>query len=86
MKSFVKELRDTAMACPDILIRKVCKDIADEIQMHCLTLNACPNADTLRSLNAAWVRAVNILAMARPTPDNNPRSGAGEVEQERMAA
>lgn len=86
MKSFVKELRDAAMQCPDVLIRKIAKDIADEIQMHCLTLNACPNADTLKQLNGAWVRAVNILAKATPTPDNNPRSGAGEAEQERMAA
>ena len=87
MKSFVKELRDAAMQCPDILIRKLAKDVADEIQMHALSFNACPSADTLREINAAWVRGVNILAKAQPTPDTPPRSGAGEtVEQERMAA
>lgn len=86
MKSFVKELRDAAKNCPDILIRKMCKDIADEIQMHCLSLSACPSAETLRLLNAAWVRAVNILAKATPTPDTPPRSGAGEIDMERIAA
>lgn len=86
MKSFVKELRDAAMQCPDILIRKMCKDVADEIQAHILSLNATQSREALSLLNGAWVRGVNILAKAHPTPDNNPRSGAGEVEQERLAA
>lgn len=84
--SFLKELRDAAKACPDILIRKMCKDIADEIHAHVLSLNACPSHETMRLLNCAWVRGVNVLAKATPTPDNNPRSGAGEVENERIAA
>lgn len=86
MKSFVKELRDAAMNCPDILIRKMCKDVADEIQSHILSLNATQSHETLRLLNGAWVRGVNVLAKAHPTPDNNPRSGAGDAEQERIAA
>ena len=40
----------------------------------------------MKQLNAAWVRGDNVLAKAYPTPDNNPRSGAGTVEQERLAA
>lgn len=86
MKSFLKELRDAANSCPDILIRKMCKDIADEIHMHVLSLNARPTHETMRLLNAAWVRGVNILAKAVPTPSTPPRSGAGEIEQERIAA
>ncbi len=86
MKSFLKELRDAAGACPDILIRKICKDVADEIQSHVTALCKCPNVETMRLLNGAWVRGVGVLSKATPTPDTPPRSGAGEVEQERIAA
>lgn len=86
MKSFLKELRDAAARCPDLLVSKMCRDIADEIHARVLSLSVCPSHDTMRQLNAAWVRAVNVLAKATPTPGDNPRSGAGEVEQERLAA
>lgn len=86
MKSFLKELRDAAGRCPDILISKMARDIADEIHSHVLSLNARPTHETMRLLNSAWVRGVNVLAKAVPTPETPPRSGAGEIEQERLAA
>jgi hypothetical protein len=86
MKSFLFELREASKACPDILIRKMLKDIADEIGGLIVELVKCPSTETMKQLNASWVRGVNVLAKAYPTPDNNPRSGAGTVEQERLAA
>lgn len=86
MTSFIKQLRGAALSCPDILIAKMARDIADEIAGYITALKLHASTEAMRELNAAWVRGVNILAKAQPTPDNSPRSGAGEVYQERMAA
>lgn len=86
LKSFLKELRDAAGQCPDLLVSKMARDIADEIASNILALVKAATPEKMRALNASWVRGVNILAKATPMPDTPPRSGAGEVEQERMAA
>jgi hypothetical protein len=84
--SFLKELREAAMVCPKPRVARACKDTADAIQEHLTALAACPSHETMRLLNGAWVRGVNALMQAAPAPDNSPRSGAGEVERERIAA
>jgi hypothetical protein len=86
MQSFLKELREASRLCADILVRKMLKDIADEIHSHVLSLNACPSHENLRLLNGAWVRGVNILDKATIVPDDPPRSGAGTIHKERLAA
>jgi hypothetical protein len=86
MKSFLKELRDAAGRCPDILVSKMARDIADEIAGNILELVKGATTEKMQALNASWVRGVNILAKATPMPTTPPRSGAGEIEQERIAA
>jgi hypothetical protein len=83
--SFLKELRDAASKCPDVLICKLLRDAADNLQA-CVAVIGVPTKQRMIDLNAAWVRAVKVLEKAYQTPDTPPRSDAARTEPERIAA
>ncbi len=83
-QTFLKDLRDAAVACNDILVRKLVRDAADELQTKLTLLHQCPTQQTMIEVNATWVKAVRVLAKAKPAPVTPPRTES--MREERMAA
>ena len=84
--SFLLECRTAAKNCPDILIRKLLRDTTDMLQHALKSLAEKPTKENMQRAVALWTRTHVILDKATPVPDPSPRAGAGEIEQERMAA
>lgn len=80
--SILKQWRDTANRCPDLLMQRLIRDVADELQAALAVFNTNPDAEWLRVVNGLWARGTNIVSratqMPAPTP---PTAGAGKGTQ-----
>lgn len=83
-KSFLWECREAARVCPDILIRKLLKDVTDELGKALDVLRDWPTVENMQNTVALWTKAELIRRKAQPTPDPAPVTGTGETE--RLAA
>lgn len=79
--NFVLLLREAAKACPDVLLRKIATERADELVFSLAQVTQRKSIDSVRRLNVAVIRAYNAFnkcVWASPPP---PSSGAGEVRE-----
>lgn len=75
--SFLRDLRSAALQHPDVLQRKLLRDITDELQSAIDRLAKEPTAETARNFNGAWVRAHWLLHQLNHSP--NPSGGTRKV-------
>ena len=79
MRSFLLEVREIARNCPDLLLRKVVRDAADEVDGALRALILDTTKENMVRLNCAWSRACRVAEQARPTPDDG--GGGGSMRQ-----
>jgi hypothetical protein len=80
MKSFLLELREIALNCPDLLLRKVVRDTADEVDAAPRALILDTTQHNMKRLNGAWARAWRVADLAKPSPDDGPGGGTLQPE------
>lgn len=83
--TFLLELREAAKATADVLMRKLLKDSADDVETWLKVTYANPTTDNMQRLVGEWTNAARILKnahMQEPTP---PMGGA-LTEPARLAA
>jgi hypothetical protein len=83
--NFIGELNEAARVCPDVLLRKLLKDCAIEIDLAIKALCADATGQNLARLNGAWAHAGSVLEKAKTCFDPAP-NGAGMREPARLAA
>ena len=69
MRSFLLEVREIARECPDVLLAKVVRDAADEVDAALRALILDTTANNMARLNGAWARAWRLAELAKPTHD-----------------
>lgn len=74
--SFLLTLRDTARQCPNVLTSKLLRDAADDLEHAINTLALSRTAESMRNLNASWVKAQRVLSTAAFPGGDNSRGGA----------
>jgi hypothetical protein len=79
MKSFLLEVREIARNCPDVLMRKVVRDAADEVDSALRALILDTTTGNMKRLNGAWSRASRVAELAKLTPDDG--GGGGTLRQ-----
>ena len=80
MRSFLFEVREIARNCPDLLLRKVVRDAADEVDAALKALILHTTQDNMKRLNGAWARAWRVAELAKPSPDDGPGGGTLQPE------
>lgn len=83
--SFLKELRDTAQRCGNVLTDKMLRDSADEIALCAKEFSSNPTGEKLSALNCARAKASRTLRLAEVIVDPGP-GGASLPMPRRMAA
>jgi hypothetical protein len=81
--NLIKQLRDAAMKCSDVLYRQFMRDAADSLDHAILNLQA--TTGHMRVLNGYWAHAVRVLD-AVPTEADPQPPVAGAPEVARLAA
>ena len=87
--NILKEWREVAANCPNVLTQKLIRDTADELQMALKILALIPDANHMRVVNALWARGTRYVSVATQIPDPEPPiagAGRGEIELQRIAA
>jgi hypothetical protein len=78
MTSFLLEVREIARNCPDLLLRKVVRDAADDVDAALRALMLDTTKENMARLNSAWARAWRVAELAKPTPGDD---GGGTMLQ-----
>lgn len=84
--NLIAELNDAARQCSNFGYRRKLKDAADFLRVCVKRLAEDVSTDHMLALNGAWANGTRILANTPSEAPPNPFSGAGTVEQLRMAA
>lgn len=67
-KSFLLVCRDAAKECPDVTIRKLLRDAADDLAAALVHVANEQSIVAMQHANACWANAHRILLAAFPTP------------------
>jgi hypothetical protein len=84
--NLIAELRDAARQCSNYSYRRLLQDAADILRALVKRMAEDPTDERLMALNGAWVNGLRILNATPSEAPPNPFSGAGTVEELRMAA
>lgn len=79
--NFILALREAAKNCPDVLLRQIATDRADELVLALGNMMQHKSTHCMRNLNVAWIRAFNAYnkcIYAAPPP---PSHGTGEMQK-----
>lgn len=76
--TFVKQLRDAAMACSNVDYRALLRTEADSIDMLIDHFVDYPTSKNLERLNGAWARATRVLENVPPEAPPAPQAGSPE--------
>lgn len=74
--NFILALREAAKNCPDMLLRKIATDRADELVLALGNLVQHKSTHTMRNLNVAWIRAYNAYNKCVYAEPPAPQGGA----------
>lgn len=85
-KSFIWELRQTAMHCTDMSVAKLLRDTADDLQMAVNALVEFPTMRNMAALNGHWAHAQRTLSLATMATPPESTGGRMAVPAERLAA
>ena len=78
------ELRERAKSCPDVLQRRLMKDLADLLQDAIKNFAYIPSDTSLQNVNGLWARGVRLLELNKPADPSG--SGGAFREGARLAA
>jgi hypothetical protein len=87
--NILKEWREVAANCPNVLTQKLIRDTADELQHAIKMLAIVPTVEHMKTINALWARGTRYVSVATQIPDPEPPiagAGRGEIELQRIAA
>jgi hypothetical protein len=84
--SILKEWREVAANCPNVLTQKLIRDTADELHNY---LNGDFTMEHLRTINGLVAKGTRYVSVATQIPDPEPPiagAGRGEIELQKIAA
>jgi hypothetical protein len=82
--TYLKAIRDAAMACSNIDYRAVLRDVADGLDADLARLADNPTEEAMIAANASWARAARVMKNIPPEADPSPFDGW--TEPARLAA
>ena len=82
--TYLKTLRDAAMACSNVDYRALVRRTADILDATLTRLHMDPTEENMIAVNGAWASAARALKNIPPEADPNPVGG--DTEPARLAA